>query len=105
MDDSDFFGPYLPKNRYWGRNFKNLNRDFESASPRYHECQFPVKMDNFEFFGLPNYVPYFGSNNVECVAESLMKAEISCVKGLFILFIEYETPVNLLTLISFRNRV
>ena len=38
-------------------------------------CQFSVKMDNFEFFGLnlgklPNYVRHFGSNNVECVAES-----------------------------------
>ena len=65
-----FFRPNLPKNRFCVRDFKNLIPDSESASPRYHVCQFPVKMDNFEFFGLtlgklPNYVGYFGSNNVE----------------------------------------
>ena len=37
-------------------------------------CQFSVKMENFEFFGLnlgklPNYVRYFRSNNVEGAAE------------------------------------
>ena len=42
-------------------------------------------MDNFEFFGLnlgkwPNYVQYFGSNNVEGVEESWVEAEMSCVK-------------------------
>ena len=39
---------------------------------------------NFEFFGLhlgklSNYVSYFGSNNVESVAESWVEAEISRV--------------------------
>ena len=38
-------------------------------------CQFSVEMDNSKFFGLnlwkfPYYVGYFGSNNVEGVAES-----------------------------------
>ena len=42
-------------------------------------------MDNFEFSGLnlgnfPNYVQYFGSNNVENVAESWMEAEMSWVE-------------------------
>ena len=47
------------------------------------------KTDNFEFgnfyfFGLnlgklPNYVQYFGSNNVEGVAESWVEAEMSWV--------------------------
>ena len=37
-------------------------------------------MDNFEFFGqnfgkLPNYVRYFGSNNVEGVAESWVEVD------------------------------
>ena len=46
-----------------------------SEPPRDHVCQFSVKMDNFEFFDLnlgklPNYVRYFGSNNVEGVGES-----------------------------------
>ena len=45
-------------------------------------CQFPVKMDNFEFFDvnlgkLLNYVQYFGSNNIEGVAESWVEAEMS----------------------------
>ena len=42
----------LPKNGSWGRNFKNLSPDSESTPQRYHERQFSVKMDNFEFFGL-----------------------------------------------------
>ena len=74
-DNFDFFGPNLPKNGFWGWNFKNLSLDLESAPPRYHECQFSVKMENFKFFGLnlgelPNYVQYFGFDNVKSVAES-----------------------------------
>ena len=71
----DFSNPNLPKNGFWGWNFKILSADSRSAPPRDHVCQFSVKMDNFEFFDLnlgklPNYVQYFGSNNVEGVAES-----------------------------------
>ena len=80
-----FFGPNLPKNGFWGRNFKNLSLDSESAPPMYHACQFSVKKDNFKFFGLNlgkllNYVRYFGSNDVEGVAESWVEAEISWVE-------------------------
>ena len=44
--------------------------------------QFSVKTDNFELFGwnlgkLPNYVQYFGSNNIEGFAESWVEAEMS----------------------------
>ena len=53
LDNFDFFGPNLPKNEFWGRNFKNLSPDSESALPRYHVYQFSVKTDNFDFFG-PN---------------------------------------------------
>ena len=79
------FWPKLPKNGFWRRNFKNLSPDSESAPPRYHVCQFSVKMTNFEFFGLnlgkyPNYVRYFGSNSVEGVAESSVQADISWVE-------------------------
>ena len=47
--------------------------------------QFSVKMDNFKFFGrnlgkLPNYVRYFGSNNVEGVGKSWVEAEMSWVE-------------------------
>ena len=50
--------------------------------PRYHMCQFWVKMDNFEFFGLnvaklSNYVQYFSSNIAEGVAESWVEVEMS----------------------------
>ena len=74
-DNFDFFGPNLPKNVFWGRNFKNLSLDSESAPPRFHVCQFSVKMDDFEFFSLNlekllNYVRYFGSDNVASVVES-----------------------------------
>ena len=48
-------------------------------------CQFLVKMDKFEFFGLNlgkllNYVRYFGSNNIEGVAEKWVEAKMSCVE-------------------------
>ena len=74
----DFFYPNFPKNGYWGRNYRNLSPDLKPASPRYHMCKFSVKMNNLSFFGLnlgklPNYVQYFGSNNVESLAESLVE--------------------------------
>ena len=39
-------------------------------------------MDNFEFFGptfgkLPDYVRYFGSNNIEGVADSWVEVQIA----------------------------
>ena len=85
MDNFHFFGPNLPKNRFWGWNFKNLSVDLESASPRYHVCQFSGKTNNFEFlhlnFGkLPNCMWYLGSNNVEGFAKSTVEAEISWVE-------------------------
>ena len=48
-------------------------------------CQFSVKTDNSEFFGLnlgklPNYVRYFGSYNVESVVGSWVEAEMSWVE-------------------------
>ena len=78
----DLFGTNLPKNRFWGRNFKNLSLDLESAAPIYQVCKFSVKMDNFEFFSLKlgkllTYVQYFGSNKVEGVAESWVETEMS----------------------------
>ena len=41
----------LPKNGFWGRNFKNLSLDSKSASLRYYVHQFSGKMNNFEFLG------------------------------------------------------
>ena len=52
-DNFEFLGPNLPKNRFWGQNFKNLSLDLESASLRYYVHQFSDKTDNFEFLG-PN---------------------------------------------------
>ena len=49
MDNFEFVGPNLPKNGFWGRNFKNLSLDLESASLRYFEHQFTDRTDNFEY--------------------------------------------------------
>ena len=38
-----FLGPSLPKNGFWGRNFKNLSLDSESASLRCYVHQFSDK--------------------------------------------------------------
>ena len=75
----------MPKNGFWGRNFKKLSEDLESAPPRYHEWQFSGKTDKFEFFHLnfgklPNYMLYFGSNNVEGVAKNSVETEMSWVE-------------------------
>ena len=48
-------------------------------------CQYSVKTHNSEFFGpnlgkLPNFVQYFGSNDVEVVAESWAEVEMSWVE-------------------------
>ena len=50
MDNFEFLDPNLPKNEFWGRNFKNLSLDSESAPPKYHMCQFSAKMDNLIFW-------------------------------------------------------
>ena len=57
----EFLGPNLAKNGFWGRNFNNLSLDLESTPPIYLVCQFSVKIEIFQFFGLnlgklPNYV-------------------------------------------------
>ena len=85
MGNFHFFGPNLPKNGFWAQNFKNLSVDLESAPSRYHMYQFSGKTDNLEFFHLnfgklPNYIWYFGSNNVEGVAKNSIEAEMSWVK-------------------------
>ena len=46
-DNIEFLGPNFLKNGFWGRNFKNLSLDLQSAPPKYHVCYFSVKMDNF----------------------------------------------------------
>ena len=43
----------MPKNGFWGWNFKDLSPDSKSALPRYHVRQFSVQTNNFDFFG-PN---------------------------------------------------
>ena len=48
-DKFEFFGPNLPKNRFWDQNFKRLSLDSQSASLRYCVYQFSDK--NFDFLG------------------------------------------------------
>ena len=79
-DNFKFLGPNLPKNGFWGRNFKNLSLDSESTPPIYHVCQFSVKFFGLNLGKLPNYVQYFGSNIVEGVAESWVEVEMSWVE-------------------------
>ena len=76
------FGHKFAQSWSGGRNFKILSLESESAPPRYHMCQFSVKMDNFEFLSLkvPNYVRYLGSNNVEGVAESWVEVKMNWVE-------------------------
>ena len=50
IDIFEFLGPNLPKNRFWGQNFKNLSLDSKSASLRYYVHQFSDKTDIFEFW-------------------------------------------------------
>ena len=83
-DNFDFYDPNFPRNGFWGRNFKNLTVGSKSTPTQYHVCQFSFKMDNFEFFQLNlgillNYLQYFGSNNVEGVANNWVEAEMSWV--------------------------
>ena len=66
----------MPKNRFWGRNFKNLCLDSESALPLYHVCQFLVEIDNLldlNLGKLPNDVRYG-------IAEGWVEAEMSWVE-------------------------
>ena len=70
----DFFNPNLPKKYFWGQSFEILIPDSESATQIYHVCQLLGKKDKFELFRLNlgklrNYVLYFGSYNIEGVAE------------------------------------
>ena len=46
-----FLGPNLPKNRFLGQNFKNLNLDPESGSLRYYKHQFFRQNLQFWLFG------------------------------------------------------
>ena len=43
-------------------------------------CQYLVKMDNLNLGKLPNYVQYFGSNNIEGVVESWVEDDMSWVE-------------------------
>ena len=48
------FRPRLVQKLILGSEFQKRSPDSESALPRYHVCQFSVKMDNSDFFG-PNF--------------------------------------------------
>ena len=72
-DNFEFLGINLPKNGFWGQNFKNLRLDLESVSLRYYVYQFSNVKDNFEFFD-PNLAKneFWGQNfkNLRLVLKS-----------------------------------
>ena len=70
----EFLGPNLPKNGFWGCNFKNLSLDSESASLRYYRHQFSDKTDNFEFLGLNLPKNGFWGQNFKNVSLNLQSA-------------------------------
>ena len=82
MDNSEFLGPDLPKNGFWGQIFKNLSLDLESR-PKDLKTKIPcvtIFCQSLYLGKLPNYVQYFGSNIVEGVAESWVEAEMSLLE-------------------------
>ena len=50
IDNFEFLDPNLPKNGYWGQNFKNLSLGSKSASLRYYVHQFSDKMETLSFW-------------------------------------------------------
>ena len=89
LDKTDIFLLFWPKfaqKLILGSEFQKFKSGFGIAPPRYHECQFSVKTDNFEFFGLNlgklhDCMRYFSSNNLQSVAESWVEVEMSYVEG------------------------
>ena len=69
-----FSGPNLPKNWLCGRNFKILSTESESASPRYHVCQFSGKTNNFSFFSQNLPKNWFWDQNFEILSLDLEPA-------------------------------
>ena len=70
-----FSDPNLPKNGFRGLQFQKTKSGFGISTPKI-PCE-PIFSQNEQLGKLPNYVQYFGPNNVECVAESWIKAETS----------------------------
>ena len=79
-DNFEFLGPNLPKNGFWGQNFKNLSLDSESASLRYYVYQFSNIMDNFNFLD-PNFPKneFWGRNFKNLSLDSESTSLRSCV--------------------------
>ena len=83
MDNFDVFSPTLPKNKFYGQIFENLRLGISIS--KILCVSFFIQNGELWIFGLkfgklPNCVRYFGSNNVERVAESWMEAKVSWVE-------------------------
>ena len=84
-DNFDFFGPNLPKNGFRGSQFQKSKSEFGISTPKIPWE--PISSQNeqlwifrLKFGKIAQLREYFGSNNVECVAESWIKAEMSWVE-------------------------
>ena len=49
MDNFEFLAPNLPKNGFWGQNFKNISLDSESVPSRYYVIYFQSKWTTLNF--------------------------------------------------------
>ena len=75
----DILVPNLPKNGFWGRNFKNLGLDSESASLTYYVHQFSDIANNFDILG-PNLPKNgFWGRTLKNLSLDLDTSNIPCV--------------------------
>ena len=74
------FWPKLAQKRILESEFQKSKSGSGINTPRYHLYHFLVKAENFEIFSLSlgkltNDMQYFGSNNVEGVAEDWVEVD------------------------------
>ena len=85
MENFEFLGPNLPKNGFWGRNFKKSKSGFAINTSKI-PCESIFSQNGqllilrSKFGEIAHYVQYFGSNIVEGVAESWVEAKMGWVE-------------------------
>ena len=85
MENFEFLGPNLPKNGFWGRNFKKSKSGFAINTSKIPYVSIfsqngQLLVFHSKFGEIAHYVQYFSSNIVEGVAESWVEAKMSRVE-------------------------